>query len=80
MIIVWAADLGQANLLLTRHCSTSFVANYTILFKKGNALAVMASVTKLISGDEPFLNLSVLAFVHLENGIKEVKLSSRKPL
>lgn len=80
MIIVWAADLGQANLLLTRHCGASFVANYTILFKKGNVLAVMASATKLISGDEPFLNLSVLAFVHLENRIKEVKLSSRKPL
>lgn len=80
MIIVWAADLGQANLLLTRHCSASFVANYTILFKKGNVLVVMASATKLISGDEPFLNLSVLAFVHLENRIKEVKLSSRKPL
>lgn len=80
MIIVWAADLGQANLLLTRHCSASFVAHYTILFKKGNVLAVMASATKLISGDEPFLNLSVLAFVHLENRIKEVKLSSRKPL
>lgn len=48
------------------------------MFKKGNVLVVMVLVMKLIFGDELFLNLLVLVFVYLENGIKEVKLFLRK--